>query len=230
MINQFVSTAQTTLSFLESYDFLATKVEIYNYETDSYEVLSLVDEGVFGEKAVLDQDDLQSVNMMLYVKEKFGISNQVYHELSMSCKSMPRSWKLREQVKHLNEKWGIRMMPDDKGVQQSIKDRLLVHINALKSSDPNEFQKMTSLKIKLTGDGTFIGKYIHVVNIAFTLLNEGNLAISAEGNHTIAIIRVKEDYDELKAKLADVINKVENLQSVDFDNNHYNIEWYLGGD
>ena len=197
LINQFVSTAQTTLSFLESYDFLATKVEIYNYETDSYEVLSLVDEGVFGEKAVLDQDDLQSINMMLYVKEKFGISNQAYHELSMSCKSMPRSWKLREQVKYLNEKWDIRMTPNDKGVQQSIKDRLLIRINALKSSDPDEFQKMTSLKIKLTGDGTFIGKYIHVVNIAFTLLNEGNLAISAEGNHTIAIIRVKEDYDEL---------------------------------
>ena len=107
-----------------------------------------------------------------------------------------------------------------KGVQQSIKDQLLIRINALKSSSLDEFQKMTSLKIKLTGDGTVIGKYIHVVNIALTLLHEGNLAISAEGNHTIAIIRVKEDYDELKAELADIINEIENLQSIDFDNNH----------
>ena len=123
------------------------------------------------------------------------------------------------------------MTPNSKGVQQSIKGQnLLIHINTLKSSSPDEFQKMTSLKIKLTGDGTFIGKYIHVVNIAFTLLNEGNLAISVEGNHTIAIIRVKEDYDELKAELADIINEVDNLQAIDFDNNHYDIERYLGGD
>ena len=185
------SSAQIILTFLETYDFLATKVKICNYETDPYQVLRIVDEGAFGEKAVLDQDDLQSINMMLYVKEKYGISNQAYHELSMSCKSMPRSWKLMEQVRDLNKKWDIRMTPNGQGVQPSIKDFLLNRINALKSSNPDELQNMTFLKMKLIGDGTFIGKYIHFVTIAFTLYNEGNLVISAEGNHNIAIIRVK---------------------------------------
>ena len=88
----------------------------------------------------------------------------------------------------------------------------------------------TTLKVKLTGDGTFIGKHIHVVNIAFTLLNEGNCAMSANGNHTIAVLKVKEDYENIKSELSDIINEVENLKFIVFNGIHYYIDWYLGGD
>ena len=45
--------------------------------------------------------------------------------------------------------------------------------------------------MKLTGDGTNIGK--HHVNFAFTLLDEGDAAYSASGNHCIAILKESED-------------------------------------
>ena len=35
--------------------------------------------------------------------------------------------------------------------------------------------------VKLTGDGTNIGKKLHVVNFGFTLLEEGDKAYSAAG-------------------------------------------------
>ena len=53
------------------------------------------------------------------------------------------------------------------------------------------------IRIKLTGDGTKIGKRLHVVNVAFTLLDEGEKAYSAAGNHCIAIIKEPESYESL---------------------------------
>ena len=37
------------------------------------------------------------------------------------------------------------------------------------------------VRVKLTGDGTNIGKRLHVVNFGFTLLEEGDKAYSAAG-------------------------------------------------
>ena len=221
---------QSTLSFLDIYDFVATKVEIYNYDSQSYDVLDLsegcdIDMNV--DNTVLDKNDLDELNLMLYVKEKFGVSNQAYHEMSIACKSLPRSWKLKDRVKEMNNKWNIRLTPSGNGVQQSISDRLLVELKAL---IVKSIPVPTTLKVKLTGDGTFIGKHIHVVNIAFTLLNEGDHAMAADGNHTVAVLKVKEDYKNLKEELQDIINEVEHLKFVDFNGIKYDIDWYLGGD
>lgn len=51
------------------------------------------------------------------------------------------------------------------------------------------------VRVKLTGDGTNIGKHLHVVNFVFTILDEGDLAYSAAGNHCIAIFKESESYD-----------------------------------
>ena len=51
-------------------------------------------------------------------------------------------------------------------MQQSIRDRLLVCLKALVN---NNTLLSTTLKIKLTGDGTFIGKHIHVVHLPYLM-------------------------------------------------------------
>ena len=91
--NKFLTDCESMLSFLEVYDFVATKVEVYNYETNTYEILNLSEgceiDPELG-KEVLDKNDLDELNM-LYTKDKFGISNQAYHDMSVVCNSMPRS-------------------------------------------------------------------------------------------------------------------------------------------
>ena len=49
--------------------------------------------------------------------------------------------------------------------------------------------------MKITGDGTRIGKRLNVVNFGFTILEEGEAAYSATRNHCIAIIKEQETYD-----------------------------------
>ena len=36
------------------------------------------------------------MNLLLYTKERFNLSNDAYHELSMACKELPRSWQIQK--------------------------------------------------------------------------------------------------------------------------------------
>ena len=76
----------------------------------------------------------------------------------------------------------------------------------MSASPPNaSFLRDRKVRVKLTGDGTNIGKHLHVVNFAFTILDEGDLAYSAAGNHCIAIFKEAEHYDSLKLCLQDIV-------------------------
>ena len=46
----------------------------------------------------------EQVSMLLYAKEKYGISDAVYHELSMIFPDLPRSSQVKQKAKKLNEK------------------------------------------------------------------------------------------------------------------------------
>ena len=70
------------------------------------------------------------------------------------------------------------------------------------------------MRVKLTGDGTKIGKHLHVVNFGFTLLDEGDKAYSPAGNHYLAIFKEPESYQSLKNCLKDIISEVNALSTI----------------
>ena len=65
--------------------------------------------------------------------------------------------------------------------------------------------------MKLSGDGTNIGKRLHVINFTFTLLDEGSVAYGYEGNHTLAVLKEPENYKSLAKGLEDIRLEVERL-------------------
>ena len=71
---------QTTLSFLGPYNFVETKIEVLNIETNQYETFNLVGEGelpfIESNPKALNNDDIDNINMWLYLKDKFNISNE----------------------------------------------------------------------------------------------------------------------------------------------------------
>ena len=72
-------------------------------------------------------------------------------------------------------------------------------------------------KLKLTGDGTNIARNLHVVNVAFTVLNDTLLVSFPFGNHSLAILKVPEDYTSLSDSLADIIEEAQELKSIEID-------------
>lgn len=57
------------------------------------------------------------------------------------------------------------------GVQQSLKERLLIRAEKLIKTSPSDaaFRVNKKLQVKISGDGMDIGKQLHVVNVTFTL-------------------------------------------------------------
>ena len=97
------------------------------------------------------------------------------------------------------------------------------------ATNPNaEFINNRKIRVKLTGDGTNIGKQLHVINFAFTILDEGDKAYSTAGNHCIAIIKQNESYESLKLALQTIIKDVKKLTSITINYSSYAIQYYLG--
>ena len=95
---------------------------------------------------------------------------------------------------------------------------------------PNaEFITKLQVRVNLTGDGTNIGKLLYVVNFWFTIIDEGELAYSAAGNHCIAILHT-EDYNSLKIPLQDIVKEVESLETIKVNDKDFKIIYYLGSD
>ena len=71
---------------------------------------------------------------------------------------------------------------------------------------------------------------MHVINFTFTLLDEGSLAHSCDGNHTLAIFKKPEKYEYLHDTLEDIRSEVETLKMNTVDGVVYKINYFLEGD
>ena len=84
---------QTTLSFFGLYNFVAAKIEVLNTETNQYKTFNLVGEGelpfIESNPKALNNDDIDNINMWLYLKDKFNISNEAWHEIAIKANGLP---------------------------------------------------------------------------------------------------------------------------------------------
>ena len=188
---------------------------------------------LFGEDNSVAESDIDIINMILYIKDRHIVSGCAYHEFMQVCKSLPRSYKIKERIAELNRKWNIQPTPPGMiGVQQSLKERLYVRVvKLIEQSPPNaQFRTNERLRVKISGDGTNIGKRLHVVNVTFTLLDEGAAAYSFDGNHPIAIFKEPEDYESLEKCLSDILTEMSELSAIEVNGECYEVEYFLGGD
>ncbi|XP_069103679.1 uncharacterized protein [Argopecten irradians] len=216
-----IGECKKALQFFESDE--CSVVEVTVIRNGKKEILSLVDDSDVSSEKILD------MNMLIYVLDTFHISRSGYHELSMLFKSLPRSFSVSEQIHLINSSFNIRETPDGLGVQQSLRERIMAVVKKLIEQDSCNFED--TLHIKISGDGTKVGKKLHVVNFSFTIMNEARCG-SVEGNYPIAIIRTKEKYEELKLALKDFQMEVKQLQNceVQICEKTYKVKLYLGGD
>ena len=224
---------RATLSFLGLYNFIATKVEVLNNETQEYETISLIEDG---ELPLLDSEpkevtdrDLDDINMWIYIKDKFIISNEAWHELAMKCKDMPTKYKIAKHINELNSNWRLTATPGEaEGIQISFYESIKEQIARLQKN--GTFKMDATIKVKISGDGTNIGKRLKLENVTYTILNEKDAAMNDKGNYVLAIIKTTENYDNLKESLADLIKEMSNLKEITVKNQKYGIEYFLGGD
>ncbi len=82
-------------------------------------------EGFLGPEENISDGEVDTLNMLLYVKNRFDVSGGAYHEMAQLCREMPRHYKLKDRIAELNKLWDIRPTPEGTcGIQQSLEERL----------------------------------------------------------------------------------------------------------
>jgi len=66
--------------------------------------------------------------------------------------------------------------------------------------------------------------------IASAIIVDEESPTSPNGNHTIALLNITEDYDNLIEALEDIANDVKALQSITVDGITFTVEFFLGAD
>lgn len=93
--NPLKEECQTTLCFHRLYNFIATKIEVLNTDNNQHETFNLVEEGELSftesDPKELTNDDLDNVNVGLYLKDKFNISHEALHEIAIKANDVPNT-------------------------------------------------------------------------------------------------------------------------------------------
>ena len=179
-------------------------------------------------KEVTDRD-LDDINMWIYIKDKFNISNEAWHELAMKCKDMPTKYKIAKHINELNSNWRLTAAPGEaEGIQISFYESIKEQIARLQKN--GTFKMDATIKVKISGDGTNIGNRLKLENVTYTILNEKDAAMNEKGNYVLAIIKTTENYDNLKESLADLIKEMSNLKEITVNNQKCSIEYFWGGE
>ena len=217
-----VSDCKNALSFPIAGGYTPLSIKVKSLE-GNYDNIALEKDPLV-EKTTKETGNLNSV---LYIKDRFGISHAAYHELAIMCKNLPRRHQLQSSINQPNSSYNIYPISGKLiGFQQSIchlLDMVLYRHAAEKFPIPEK------IKIKLSGDGTWLGKRIHIVSFTFTLPDFPDAA-SAHGNNLIAIFRGSEDYYQVKNSIQDIVEEAKMLQTFTFLGRTLVLEYYLGGD
>ena len=140
-------------------DFVHQRVEMKNTETG--EIITVENQGgkpVIKSKEVNKESEDTLLKKTLYIKDKYNISNEAYHELAMINPEIPSSYRLLKTVKEINSESIITSTPGKAiGIQQSLKERLTNRLHHLRRVNP-KFQQ-SIIQVKITGDGTCITRH-----------------------------------------------------------------------
>ena len=222
MKKELKAECQSAPDFLNLYDLTPTKVEYFNYEESKYETFCLMDETEFlinkqDENQCITDDDIDEINHLLYVKDKFNISDSAWREILAKSSDLSPLTAIKKRMKTINSRWNIFRTPGDAdSVQIKLEDSLKEQIGRLKRQGALNLEKL-KIKVSVSGDGTNIGKKLHVLNVTYTIINEKNIAMSEKGNYVLAIIKTKEDYNCIRESLQNLKDDMKQLTTIEFD-------------
>ena len=115
------------LSFLESQNGVHPScITLVYSKTSEMKVLDL-ESGEY--KKPESTSTVSGPEFVLFVKDRFGLSDSAYHELCMICEQLPRLCRLKELSRHLNSQWDIKPCPDNNGIQQALTSRVIERVS-----------------------------------------------------------------------------------------------------
>ncbi|CAB3985452.1 Hypothetical predicted protein [Paramuricea clavata] len=191
------SNSERALWFLESFGFKLDKLFLSDCQTGEKVTLQYNNEKKSAYQFLFEEDK-DKVRNVVYIMDKFCVSDAAYHEFSMTNNDgLPRSYLIKQCRQDLNKVYSISRTPGEwPGAQLSFKDELNHRLS--KQMEKLGDKMLNTQRVKISGDGAKMSRITNFVVLSFSLLSEGEKVMSTKGIHTVAILNGKEDYGVLQ--------------------------------
>lgn len=153
-------------------------------------------------------DDIKSkIEQVLFFLDRFCVSDEVYHELSLLGEGLLKSYLIKQKRTELNKLNHVERLPGPyPGASISFTDTLKNHIRELITNNPEI--KNTKIQVKLGGDGARMSRSTNFMMMFFTFLQLKKKVMSPKHNRTIAVFNGPEKYATLKSLLSDFLQRL----------------------
>ena len=198
-LKAFLTRAETAIWFAKAFGLELQSLKVKEAKTGkTHEVNAETKTDEPGEHSS-SQTGMSRVEQILYLLDKFCVSDEFYHELSMIENGLPRSYLIKQCKNNLNKLCHVTPTPGTfEGAQVSFESLLLQQISAFKKESPDFNFDNETLKIKISGDGAKMTQKSNYVLLSCALLQKKEEVMSAKGNHTVAVVNGSEKYETLQ--------------------------------
>lgn len=168
----------------------------------------------------------------LYLLEKFGVSDECYHELTMLHPNLPRSYKVKNARSSVSAAVDIERLPSQKyyGAFRPLKD----YVATILSHELKDMaEPLPPVEIKFSGDGAKFSRHANYVLFSFSLPSLCSDVLAGTGNHTFAAVKCPEKYDSLGEALEPVFSEINELlteKEIEVDGKTVKLNVVVGGD
>ena len=87
---------EATLTFLGMYKFVASKVEVFNDDTEQYKTFDLIDKDHMppsgSDYSDLTDAQVNDMKYWIYIKHKFNISDEACHKMARKSEFIPNTY------------------------------------------------------------------------------------------------------------------------------------------
>lgn len=238
-LKAFLTRAETALWFSQAFGLHVESLRVKEADTGkTYEVNVETKAQKSGECSNpvtnINDSDMEKVEQILYLLDKFCVSDEFYHEFSMIENGLPRSYLIKQCRNDLDKLCHVTPTPGtNEGAQVSFESLLLQQISAFKKENPEFDFGNETLKIKISGDGAKMTQKSNYILLSCALLQKQDEVMSAKGNHTIAVVNGSEKYETLQVSFKTTFSEINSLidkGTISVDGQEVKLEFFLGGD
>ena len=221
---------EQALFFLQCFGFLLDKIVLRSTEKHEVVNLNYLCPPATGSESEEDEDDLpDSVKETLYLLERFGVSDECYHELAMLHPQLPRLYKIKNARRDITLEIELLPLPAKNGAYRPLKNCLSLVL----SRKLQDQELLSSVQVKFSGDGASFSRNATYELLSFSFPSLCDDALAGTGNHTFAAVKCTENYDNLKQALEPVLadmNELIEAQEIEVEGKIIKLEIRLGGD
>ena len=110
-MRQFLTSSEQALWFASSFRLELEYLQARKAKSGSPVKISFQESQVDPPASRPSDDDRQKLLQVLYVLDRFAVSDEAYHELSSVSKDLPPLYKLKGERKTINESLDIQRLP-----------------------------------------------------------------------------------------------------------------------